>query len=123
MNVVNLVGNLGGDPETFTGGQGTTVVTLNLATSRGFGDKKTTDWHTVKLFGKTAELAAEHLKKGQQVGITGKVAYESWNDKTDGKKRTKTVILGDQMHFINGRNNDGAKAANTALPNDSNIPF
>src|SRR4029079_17937750 len=71
INKVILVGNLGNDPETKYTQGGTAITPVSVATTSSRKDKEgifqeKTEWHRVKLFGKTAEVAAEYLKKGRQ---------------------------------------------------------
>lgn len=77
VNKVILVGNLGQDPEMRYMPNGGAVANLRLATSESWRDKATgeqkevTEWHTVVIFGKLAEIAGEYLRKGSQVYIEG----------------------------------------------------
>ena len=105
INKVILVGNLGNDPETKYTQGGMAVTTLSVATTTSrkdrdgnFQDK--TEWHRVKLFGKTAEVAAEYLKKGRQVYIEGRLEYGSYEK--DGVKHYTTDILCDDMQMLGG---------------------
>ena len=105
INKVILVGNLGNDPETKYTQGGMAVTTLSVATTTSrkdrdgnFQDK--TEWHRVKLFGKTAEVASEYLKKGRQVYIEGRIEYGSYEK--DGVKHYTTDILCDDMQMLGG---------------------
>jgi len=59
-----------------------------------------TEWHRVKLFGKTAEVAGEYLKKGRQVYIEGRIEYGSYEK--DGVKHYTTDIIGEDMQMLGG---------------------
>ena len=105
INKVILVGNLGNDPETKYTQGGMAVTTLSLATTSVRKDKdgqqiEKTEWHRVKLFGKTAEVAGEYLKKGRQVYIEGRIEYGSYEK--DGVKHYTTDIIGDDMQMLGG---------------------
>ena len=73
INKVILIGRLGFDPEVRQTNSGGTVTNLRLATNDGYKDKQsdqfveTTEWHRVVLFGRTAEVASQYLKKGSLV--------------------------------------------------------
>jgi single-strand DNA-binding protein len=54
----------------------------------------------VKSWGKQAEIASQHLEKGNIVAIEGHLEQESWNDKTTGQKRTKSVIITDKLELL-----------------------
>lgn len=105
INKVILVGNLGNDPEIKYTQGGMAICTLSLATTsvrKGKDDEKIekTEWHRVKLFGKTGEIAAEYLKKGRQVYIEGRIEYST--SEKDGVTRYFTDIIGDEMQMLGG---------------------
>ena len=105
INKVILVGNLGNDPETKYTQGGMAVTTLSVATTTSRKDRdgnfqEKTEWHRVKLFGKTAEVAGEYLKKGRQVYIEGRLEYGSYEK--DGVKHYTTDILCDDMQMLGG---------------------
>jgi single-strand DNA-binding protein len=103
VNKAIIVGNLGADPELrYTGS-----ATFNVATTERFKNKngenqERTDWHTIVLWARLAEIANEYLKKGSSVYIEGRIQTRSYDDK-DGIKRYKTEIVGQQMQFLGGR--------------------
>jgi len=109
INKVILVGNLGRDPETRYMPSGAAVTNLRIATSETWKDKNTgeqqerTEWHSVAMFGRLAEIAAEYLRKGSQVYIEGKLRTRKWQDKTDGKDRYTTEIIADEMQMLGGK--------------------
>ena len=105
VNKVILLGNLGNDPEVKYTQGGMAIATLSLATTSSRKDKEgnyqeKTEWHRVKLFGKTAEVAGEYLKKGRQVYIEGRLEYSS--SEKDGVTRYYTDIIGDDMQMLGG---------------------
>ena len=107
VNKAIIVGNLGADPELRYTGTGTAVTTFNVATTERFKNKngenqERTDWHTIVLWARLAEIANEYLKKGSSVYIEGRIQTRSYDDK-DGIKRYKTEIVGQQMQFLGGR--------------------
>src|SRR5690606_20121448 len=108
VNKVILIGNLGQDPETRYMPSGSAVTNLRIATTEVFKDRETgenqerTEWHSVAMFGKLAEIAAEYLKKGSQVYIEGRIRTRKWQDK-EGKDRYSTEIIADQMQMLGGR--------------------
>ena len=113
VNKVILLGNLGNDPDIkFTQG-GMAICTLSLATtsSRKVNDEwqEKTEWHRVKLFGKTAEVAGEYLHKGSQVYIEGKIEYGSYEK--DGVKHYTTDIIADEMRMCGSREGGGEAPA------------
>ncbi len=98
VNKVILLGYLGQAPEVKYGQTGKIVVSLSLATSERWQDKDSqpqerTEWHRVVLFGKLAEVAAEYLKKGQQVYFEGKLQTRKWQDQQGIDRYTTEVVV------------------------------
>jgi single-strand DNA-binding protein len=122
LNKVILIGNLGADPELRYTSSGSAVVTLNLATSRRWKDKasgerkEATEWHRVIIWGKLAEIAGEHLKKGSQIYLEGSLQTRKWQGK-DGKDNYTTEVIGDEMLMLGGKS-----GANTSHSSQSSAP-
>lgn len=112
INKVILVGNLGADPDTRYMPSGKAVTNIRIATSESWKDKQTgdqqerTEWHTVVLFDKLGEIAAEYLRKGAQVYIEGSLRTRKWQDK-EGKDRYSTEIIARDMQMLGGRGGAG----------------
>jgi len=108
VNKVILIGNLGQDPETRYMPSGSAVANLRIATTEGVKNRETneyedrTEWHSVAMFGRLAEVAGEYLKKGSQVYIEGKLRTRKWQDR-DGNDRYTTEIIADQMQMLGSR--------------------
>ncbi len=82
-----VVGNLGRDPEMRFTPKGDAVTTFSVAVNDGYGEKKSTIWFEVSVWGNQAESCKQYLKKGQQVLVTGRlVADESGNPKVFERK-------------------------------------
>ena len=115
VNKVILLGNLGRDPETRYTTDGGAVTNLNIATSEQWKDKsgekqERTEWHRVVLFGRTAEIAGEYLKKGRSVYIEGRLQTRKYTDK-DGVEKYSTEIVADRMQLIGGAREGGGGGA------------
>ncbi len=100
-NSVHLIGRLGSDPETTTFGENKTKVKFSLATSDYYRDKEgerveETQWHNIIAWGKTATIAEKFLKKGQEVALSGKITYNSWEDK-EGITKYFTEIVANEI--------------------------
>ena len=112
VNKVILVGNLGADPETRSMPSGMTVTNIRIATSESWKDKASgaqqerTEWHSIALFGRLGEIAAEYLRKGSQVFVEGKLRTRKWQDK-QGNDRFTTEIIADNMQMLGGRAGGG----------------
>jgi single-strand DNA-binding protein len=118
INKVILIGNLGQDPESRTTPGGTTVTNIRIATSESWRDKQSgdmkeqTEWHTVVLWSRLGEIAAEYLKKGSQVYIEGRLQTRKWQDK-QGNDRYTTEIVAAEMQMMGGRGGGGGAAQET----------
>ena len=108
LNRVQLIGNLGKDPEIKYTPQGTPVAKITIATNERFKDKSgqwqdRTEWHNVVLWQRMAEIAGEYLKKGGKVYIEGRLQTRSWDDKQTGQKKYMTEIVASDMILLGGR--------------------
>jgi single-strand DNA-binding protein len=106
MNKVEIIGNLGNDPEIRYSGAGTAVCNFSVATTESWkgkdGSKKEkTEWHRVVVWGNQAENCAKYLTKGRQVLIEGKIETRNWDDR-DGNKRYTTEIIARKVLFLGG---------------------
>lgn len=112
LNRVTLLGNLGQDPEFRTTPQGSSVCTLNIATSESYKDKNSgewkdsTEWHRVTLWDYLADNANKYLKKGNKVYIEGKLKTRSYEDR-DGSKKYITEVLAQSMILLGGPTSEG----------------
>jgi single-strand DNA-binding protein len=112
INKVIIVGNLGQDPDTKAMPSGMTVCNLRIATSESWKDKQTgemkeqTEWHSVAMFGRLAEIAGEYLRKGSQVYIEGRLRTRKWQDK-QGNDRYTTEVVANEMQMLGSRGGGG----------------
>ncbi len=112
INKVILIGHLGQDPEVRALPSGSSIANLRIATTESWKDKQSgefkesTEWHSVVLFGRTAEVAAEYLKKGSQVFIEGRLRTRKWQDKS-GNDRYSTEIVANDMQMLGSRGQGG----------------
>lgn len=115
INKVILVGNLGQDPDVRYTPSGKAVANLSIATSETWKDQQgqmqeRTEWHRVVIWGKTAEVAGEYLKKGSQVYIEGKLQTRKWQDQQGQDKYTTEVVVqgwDDKMQMLGGGGRGG----------------
>ncbi|MGA9040482.1 MAG: single-stranded DNA-binding protein [Terriglobales bacterium] len=112
LNKVQLIGNLGKDPEIKYTPSGTAVAKITLATNERFKDKAgewqdRTEWHNVVLWQRLAEIAGEYLKKGSKVYVEGRLQTRSWDDKTSGQKKYMTEVVAGDIILLGGRGEGG----------------
>src|SRR3954451_17740056 len=113
FNKVILLGNLTRDPEVRYTPKGTAVTELGMAVNRVYtaenGEKRDeTTFVDVTLWGRTAEIAGEYLKKGRPVFIEGRLQLDTWDDKQSGQKRSKLKVVGEGLQLLGGRPGGGS---------------
>lgn len=109
VNKVILVGFVGADPEIKQTNNRTSVARIRLATSESYKNKSgervnNTEWHTVILWDKLANVVEQYVKKGNQIYIEGKINTREWEDK-NGNKRHSTEVVAGNMTML-GKQND-----------------
>ena len=108
VNKAIIVGTLGKDPDTRYTQGGNAIVNASVATNESWRDKNTgnqvekTEWHRIVIFGKLAEIAAQYLKKGQQVYFEGKIQTRKWQDQS-GQDRYSTEIVANEMQMLGSK--------------------
>jgi single-strand DNA-binding protein len=113
LNQVQLIGNLGADPEVRYLPSGDAVANIRIATTETWKDKdgakqERTEWHRVAFFGKLAEIVSEFLKKGSQVFIQGRIQTRTWEK--DGETRYSTEIVADTMKMLGSPREGGGSS-------------
>ena len=114
LNKVILIGRLAVDPEMRSTPNGQSVCTFRLATGRVWTDKNSgqkqekTEYHSIVLWRRLAEIASQFLTKGSLVLIEGRLETRSWTD-SSGNKRFRTEIVGERMQL-------GPKPAGKSFP-------
>lgn len=125
MSKLLIIGNLGKDPEVqFSGTTALAKFTVGasdrIKTKDGWQDH--TEWHNVVCFGKTAEACGQHLAKGAQVFVSGKMQTKEYEK--NGEKKRWTEVIADDVQFL-GSKRGVAPIERAALPAPStdDIPF
>ena len=103
-NKVQLIGNLGNDPEILNLDSGKKLARFNIATNESYKNNKgervtDTQWHNVVAWGKTAELIEKYVTKGKEVAIEGKLASRSYETK-EGDRRYVTEVVCDELLML-----------------------
>jgi single-strand DNA-binding protein len=105
LNRVLLIGNLTRSPELRHTADGLAVADMRLAVNRQYtspvGEKRSeVTFLTIVVWGKQAEASAQHLGKGSQVFVEGRIQIREWKGK-DGQKRTATEVVAEIVQFLN----------------------
>ena len=105
VNKCFLMGHVTRDPETKQISTTFSVCEFGLAITRRWkspqGDTKAeTCFIDCSAFGKSGEAISQYVKKGDPIYVEGRLRYESWDDKTTGKKRSKLGVVVEQFQFL-----------------------
>ena len=106
-NKVQLIGNLGNDPEIIALESGRKLAKFSLATNESYkdvnGEKQTkTDWHNIVAWGKTAEIIEKYVTKGKEVAVEGKLTTRNYETK-DGEKRYITEVVCNELLMLGSK--------------------
>ena len=127
INSVTLVGRAGRDPEVRYFESGTVVANLTMAVNRRNRNDEP-DWFNLEIWGKQAQVAADYVKKGSLIGITGSFKLDSWKDRNTGEDRSKPVVRVDRLELLGSKrdsensNFQNNNPYNQSTSNDE-IPF
>ena len=112
VNKAIIVGTLGQDPEVRYTANGSAVANLRVATNESWKDRQTgeqqerTEWHSIVMWGRLAEIAQQYLKKGSQAYFEGRIQTRKWQDQS-GNDRYSTEIVANEMQMLGGRGGGG----------------
>ncbi len=127
INSVTLVGRAGRDPEVKYFESGSVVANLTMAVNRRSKNDEP-DWFNLEIWGKQAQVAADYVKKGSLIGISGSFKLDSWKDRNTGEEKTKPVVRVDRLELLGSRkdsDNENYKNQPNSSGNsfDEEIPF
>ena len=138
MNKIILMGRLTKDPETrYTQTNNTLVASFTLAVNRRFarqGEERGADFIPVVAWSKTGEFCSKYFKKGQQVGVIGRLQTRNWEDENKVKHYITEVVAeeayfadskrdGDVANFENTFGADASSASDFTVASDDDLPF
>jgi single-strand DNA-binding protein len=117
LNIVSLVGRVGTEPDVRYFESGSVVCKLTLAVDRRTRNNEQPDWFNLELWGKNAEIAAQYVRKGSLVGITGALKFDHWKDRSTGMDRNQPVVRVDRLDLLGSKrdNDPGAVAAPSGM--------
>ena len=121
INTINLVGRAGREPDVKYFESGSIVANFTLAVNRRSRDEEP-DWFNLEIWGKQAQVAADYVKKGSLIGITGSFKIDSWKYKNTGEDRDKPVVRVDSLNLLSSRK----ESENNQYSNNNNsseVPF
>jgi single-strand DNA-binding protein len=113
LNVVNIVGRAGKDPEIRYFESGSVKCSLTMAVNRPTSKDDEPDWFNLEIWGKTAEVAANYVRKGTLIGVQGALKIETWSDRSTGTSRSKPVIKVERLDLLGSkRDNESNSGSN-----------
>ena len=114
MNKVVLMGRLTKDPEVrYTQTNNTLVASFSLAVNRRFakpGEERQADFINIVAWSKTGEFCSKYFKKGQQVGVIGRIQTRTWDD-DQGAKHYVTEVVAEEAYFADSKREGEAGSA------------
>ena len=115
LNKVQIIGNLGADPEIRSTPNGAKVANFRVACSESWKDQsgqkqERTEWVTCVAWKVTAEIVEKYVRKGSKLYVEGKLQTRTWEDKNGGGKRYATEVLVDRIMMLDGRPGTAAEA-------------
>jgi single-strand DNA-binding protein len=123
INSASLVGRAGRDPEVRYFESGSMVANLTLAVNRASRDDEP-DWFPLEIWGKQAQVAADYVRKGSLLGITGSFKLDCWTDRTTGEQRSKPLIRVNRLDLLSGkRDGEGGGNFNSGASSKEEAPI
>ncbi|ERT05209.1 single-stranded DNA-binding family protein [Lyngbya aestuarii BL J] len=111
LNIVTLVGRVGGDPDVKYFESGKVVCNLTLAVNRRTRRTDEPDWFNLEMWDKTAEIAANYVRKGSLIGVKGSLKFDYWEDRATGVQRSKPVIRVEQLELLGSKRDNNENMA------------
>ena len=127
INSVTLVGRAGRDPDVRYFESGSVVANLTLAVNRRSRNDQP-DWFNLEIWGKQAQVAADYVKKGSLIGITGSFKLDSWQDRNTGENKSRPVVRVDRLELLGTKKDSDSQgfsgqSQSVSSPNEEEIPF
>jgi single-strand DNA-binding protein len=122
VNRIALVGRAGRDPEVRYFESGKCVANVTLAVKRPGAkpapdkDQPDPDWFNLQIWGKQAQVAADYVRKGSQLGIIGRFELDHWTDRTTGEERSKPVVHVDDLRLLGSKRDGGQDLPDEEAP-------
>lgn len=117
MNKVIITGRLTKDPELRSTQNGTNVAKYTIAINTGYGEKQQTDFINVTTWGKSGEFVSKYFKKGQSIGIVGRLNSNNYEDK-NGNKRYSLEVITEDIEFIGDKKEEKIQQEEVLVPNN-----
>ena len=117
MNRVVLVGRLTKDPELRYTKNNIAVANYSIAVNDGYGEKQQTQFINISTWGKSGEFVSKYFKKGQSIGIVGRLNSNNYEDK-NGNKRYSLEVITEDIEFIGDKKEEKIQQEEVLVPNN-----
>jgi len=122
LNVCTFTGRAGKDPEVRYFESGKMVAEFRIAVDGWKRDEKPL-WLNLKIWGKIADVAANYVRKGSMIAVSGKLENETWTDRGSGEERSKIVLNVKELTLLDSKKDSDASVVVRSAPDDDDIPF
>lgn len=117
MNKVQLIGRLTKDPELRYSKNNIAVANYSIAVNDGYGEKQQTQFINISTWGKSGEFVSKYFKKGQSIGIVGRLNSNNYEDK-NGNKRYSLEVITEDIEFIGDKKEEKIQQEEVLVPNN-----
>jgi single-strand DNA-binding protein len=122
LNVCSFTGRAGRDPEVRYLESGSVVANLTIAVDNWKRDADPL-WLNLQIWGKTAQVAADYVRKGGMIAVSGQLESESWTDKSTGEKRSKMFLNVRELTLLSSKRDDQGVGGYGGPASDEEVPF
>jgi len=120
LNVCSFTGRAGRDPETRYFESGSMVAEFSIAID-GWKRDSNPLWLNLKIWGKTAQIAADYVKKGSMIAVSGSLESETWTDRASGEEKSKIVLSVKELTLLGSKRDD--QGGGGPGPSEDELPF
>jgi len=120
LNVCSFTGRAGHDPETRYFESGSMVAEFSIAIDSWKRDSNPL-WLNLKIWGKTAQIAADYVKKGSMIAVSGSLESETWTDRASGEEKSKIVLSVKELTLLGSKRDD--QGGGGPGPSEDELPF
>jgi len=122
LNVCTFTGRAGRDPEVRYFESGKMIAEFSIAVDGWKRDEKPL-WINLKIWGKIADVAANYVRKGSMIAVSGQLENETWTDKGSGEERSKIVLNVKDLTLLDSKKDSDASGFVRSATDDDDIPF
>jgi single-strand DNA-binding protein len=123
LNVCSFTGRAGRDPEVRYFESGKILAEFSIAVDGWKRDEKPL-WLNLKIWGKIADVAANYVRKGSMIAVSGQLENETWTDKGSGEEKRQIVLNVKELTLLDSKKDSGASGFGGSAPDDDDeIPF